>query len=111
MSFGKLERLNTRSKQTTPQARLVTVTATDGLFLPALWYESPTSTKRAAIWLHGMGSSGSFYPVDHTNALAAALLDHHISFLALNNRGGGMLQGLKFIDPNGERQRRLQGTT
>lgn len=58
-----------------------------------------------------MGSSGSFYPVTHTNELAKALLDKGIAFLALNNRGAGMLQGLRFIDDDGNKQKRLQGTT
>ena len=92
-------------------ARLVTVTATDGLMLPGLFFEPDKASKRAAIWLHGMGSSGSFYPVTHTNALARELTDSGIAFLALNNRGAGNLQGVKYLTDNGDKLKRIQGTT
>jgi pimeloyl-ACP methyl ester carboxylesterase len=63
------------------------------------------------VWLHGMGSSGIFYPVAHTNALAEAFVSRGVGFLGLQNRGGGMLQGVRYIDEAGEKQKRLQGTT
>ncbi len=94
-----------------PSARLVTVAATDGLMLPALFYEPKATTKRLAIWLHGMGSSGTFYPVTHTNALAQALTESGVAFLAPNNRGAGMLQGVKYLDDAGLKQKQIQGTT
>jgi pimeloyl-ACP methyl ester carboxylesterase len=94
-----------------PLARLVTVKATDRLLLPALFYEPARPTKRLIVWLHGMGSSGIFYSVDHTNALAGAITSTGTAFLGLQNRGGGMLQGLKYDDENGERQRLMQGTS
>jgi pimeloyl-ACP methyl ester carboxylesterase len=94
-----------------PLAELLTITATDGLLLPALYYQPLASTKRAVIWLHGMGSSGIFYATDHTNALAQAFVDTGTALIALQNRGGGMLQGVKYIDEAGEKQKRLQGTS
>jgi pimeloyl-ACP methyl ester carboxylesterase len=97
--------------QQLPMAQLVTVKASDGLLLPALFFEPNQKSKRLVIWLHGMGSSGIFYSVEHTNALADAFTHRHTAFLGLQNRGGGMLQSLKFYDDKGEKQRRLQGTT
>lgn len=105
-----------------PLARLITVPATDGLQNPALLFE-PTpgidpaphqpaaSAKRLVIWLHGMGSSGIFYSVAHTNALAAAIIATGAAFLGLQNRGGGMLQGVRYFDATGAKQKRLQGTS
>jgi len=99
------------TKFTEPTARLVTVTATDGLLLPALLFEPAQPTKRAVVWLHGMGSSGIFYSPDHTNALAAALTGAGIAFLGLQNRGGGLLQGVKYFDADGNKLKKTQGTT
>jgi pimeloyl-ACP methyl ester carboxylesterase len=94
-----------------PLAQLITVTATDGLMLPALYYQPEKPTKRLVIWLHGMGSTATFYAVNHTNALATTLTASGTAFLALNNRGAGMLQGVKYLDEDGEKQKRIQGTT
>jgi alpha-beta hydrolase superfamily lysophospholipase len=94
-----------------PLTRLIIVPATDGLQLPALFFEPAKPTKRLMIWLHGMGSSGVFYSVDHTNALAEAFTESGTAFLAMQNRGGGMLQGIRYYDENGDKQKRLQGTT
>ena len=99
---------NTPMPTTAPLTRLITVTADDGLLLPALFYEPEKPTNRLVIWLHGMGSSGIFYNPGHTNALAAAFTTSGTAFLGLQNRGGGMLQGVKFIDADGEKQKRLQ---
>ncbi|HUD11717.1 MAG TPA: alpha/beta hydrolase [Candidatus Saccharimonadia bacterium] len=99
------------SRINVPTAQLATVTASDGLMLPALWYEPAVASKRLMAWLHGMGSSGIFYSVEHTNALAEAFVSSGTAFLGLQNRGGGMLQGLKYYDQNGVSQRRLQGTS
>jgi pimeloyl-ACP methyl ester carboxylesterase len=94
-----------------PLAQLVTVTATDGLLLPALYFQPLAPTKRVVIWLHGMGSSGVIYSTDHTNAIAQALIDRGVAFLAMQNRGAGMLQRVKYFDEAGEKQKRLQGTS
>jgi predicted esterase len=95
----------------TPAARLTIVEATDGLQLPALHFAPGKPTKRAIIWLHGMGPGGIFYPVTFTNALAASFTERGIAMLGLQNRGGGMLQGIRYTDGTGEKQKRLQGTT
>jgi pimeloyl-ACP methyl ester carboxylesterase len=79
--------------------------------LPALFFEPPRPSTRLVIWLHGMGSSGIFYAPNHTNALAAAFTASGTAFLGLQNRGGGMLQGVKYLDDAGEKQKRVQGTT
>jgi pimeloyl-ACP methyl ester carboxylesterase len=94
-----------------PLAQLVTVTATDGLLLPALLFEPARPTARIVIWLHGMGTSGVIYSPDHTNAIASALTATGTAFLALQNRGAGILQGIKYFDEAGERQKRIQGTS
>lgn len=99
------------SQSQAPYARLITVPATDGLQLPALVFEPEAPTKRLVIWLHGMGSSGIFYKPAHTNALAAAFTATGTAFLGLQNRGGGMLQGIRYFDDTGAKQKRLQGTT
>lgn len=93
------------------KAELVTVTATDALQLPALLFEPEQTSRRMVIWLHGMGSSGIFYGVNRTDALAQALTERQTAFLGLQNRGGGMLQGIKYLDEAGELQRRVVGTT
>jgi pimeloyl-ACP methyl ester carboxylesterase len=98
------------AKNQHPLAQLLTITANDGLMLPALYYSAGPESP-LVIWLHGMGSTGSFYAVERTNALASALLAKSISFLALNNRGAHFLQGVKFLDKTGEYQKRLQGTS
>jgi pimeloyl-ACP methyl ester carboxylesterase len=99
------------ARPTSPLARLVTIPAADGLQLPALSFEPSTPTKRLMIWLHGMGPSGIFYNVDHTNALADAFTSSGTAFLGLQNRGGGMLQSIRYYDKSGAKQKRLQGTT
>lgn len=58
-----------------------------------------------------MGSNGILFTPDHTNALATAFTTSGTAFLGLQNRGGGMLQGIKYFDEAGERQKRIQGTT
>jgi pimeloyl-ACP methyl ester carboxylesterase len=66
---------------------LVPITSTDGLALPGLLYEPSHVTKKAAIWLHGMGDSGVFYNPHFINPLGQALTDKNTTFLAFNNRG------------------------
>jgi alpha-beta hydrolase superfamily lysophospholipase len=93
-----------------PTAQLVTITATDGLLLPALYYKSGRGAP-LVIWLHGMGPTGSFYAVDRINALATSLNSAGVAFLALNNRGAGMLQSIKYVDEAGDYQKVTQGTS
>lgn len=61
--------------------------STDKLKLPGLIYTPDKPTKRAAIWLHGMGDNGMFYNPSRINALGEALTDRGITFLSFNNRG------------------------
>lgn len=66
----------------------------DNLLLPGLLFEPGRKSKRAAIYLHGMGSS-IFYTVNYTNALAASILGRGIAFLPFNNRGAHLIQHVK----------------
>ena len=51
----------------------VSLLSSDKLKLPGLLYEPDKPTKKAAIWLHGMGDSGVFYNPERINALGKAL--------------------------------------
>jgi alpha-beta hydrolase superfamily lysophospholipase len=66
---------------------LVQLLSTDKLKLPGLMYEPDKPTKKAAIWLHGMGDNGMFYNPKRINALGKAITDQGIAFLSFNNRG------------------------
>src|SRR4051794_17176415 len=68
---------------------------TDQIWLPGLLYEPKTPTKKAFIWLHGMGDSAVFYSPARINALAQALTDKGIAFFAFNNRGAHNQKSLK----------------
>jgi alpha-beta hydrolase superfamily lysophospholipase len=94
-----------------PLAQLLFVTATDGLLLPTLYYQPLAPTKRAVIYLHGMGPNGIFFKVRRTNALASAFIDSGTAFIGVQNRGGGMLQRYKYIDDANDEQSRTVGTT
>jgi pimeloyl-ACP methyl ester carboxylesterase len=94
-----------------PLASLITITATDGLLLPTLFYQPAKPNKRAVIWLHGMGSSGVIYSTVHTNALAQAFVDSGTAFIAMQNRGAGMLQGVKLINDMNEKEKHIKGTS
>ncbi len=61
--------------------------STDKLKLPGLLYTTDRPTKKAAIWLHGMGDNGMFYNPTRINALGQALTDKGIALLSFNNRG------------------------
>jgi pimeloyl-ACP methyl ester carboxylesterase len=74
----------------------------DGLTLPGLFYESPNS-KKAAIYLHGNGSSSVFYSEDYT--LAEEMQKNGISYLLFNNRGAHIIKKLnKKVDGAIERK-------
>ena len=47
-----------------PKAELISITASDGLILPALYFAPEKSGAPLAVWLHGMGTTASFYAVD-----------------------------------------------
>ena len=63
----------------------------DGLTLPGLFFEAKDS-KKAAIYLHGNGSSSVFYSGDYT--LAEEMRQKGISYLLFNNRGAGLIKRL-----------------
>jgi pimeloyl-ACP methyl ester carboxylesterase len=67
--------------------QLVSIVSGDKLRLPGLLYTPPKQTKKAAIWLHGMGDNGIFYNPLRMNALGKSLNDNNVALLAFNNRG------------------------
>lgn len=86
-------------------------TTTDNLVLPGLLYTPKTQTKKAAIWLHGMGDSAVFYKPDLTNALGRALAEQGIALLAFNNRGAHNVKTIKSADDVTIEGDRFQGGT
>lgn len=88
---------------------LVQLLSTDKLKLPGLLYTPDKPTKKAAIWLHGMGDNGMFYNPKRINALGTALTNQGITFLSFNNRGAHNSKQLYRDDPNlPEAQREVQ---
>jgi pimeloyl-ACP methyl ester carboxylesterase len=67
---------------------------TDRLLLSALLFEPDSKTKKAAIYLHGNGSSSVFGSVLRTNTMAKELNAKNIAFLAFNNRGAEFVREL-----------------
>jgi len=78
-----------------PRARHLEIQATDGLLLPALFFEPVRRSREAAIFLHGNGDSSVFYSVARMNAFARALNAKGIAFLTFNNRGAHLSRRLK----------------
>lgn len=74
-----------------PLCRLVRFEATDGIDLTGLLYEPRRATRRAAIFLHGMG--GSFEP-RRSNIFGGELAAAGIAFFAFNNRGSYLVRRL-----------------
>lgn len=81
--------------------------STDKLKLPGLIYTPDKPTKRAAIWLHGMGDNGMFYNPSRINALGEALTDRGITFLSFNNRGA---HDKKILSIDGSDEQYIGGT-
>jgi len=77
---------------------LASFLTTDNLTLPALLYQPDKTTKRAAIWLHGMGDNGIFYRPERINALGKALTKQGIALLGFNNRGAHHAKRLSIAD-------------
>jgi pimeloyl-ACP methyl ester carboxylesterase len=69
--------------------------SSDKLQLPGLLYRPKAATKKAAVWLHGMGDNGIFYNPARINALGTSLTDKGIALLAFNNRGAHNSKNLK----------------
>lgn len=90
----------------------VSFLTTDSLKLPGLLYQPNQKTKRAAVWLHGMGDNGSFYNPERINALGETLSEKGIAFLAFNNRGAHNSKSLRKVDETlPEEDRRYPGGT
>ncbi len=80
------------------QLEFISLESSDRLQLPGLLYSPDRQTKKAAIWLHGMGDSGVFYNPELVNALGEALAANDIALLAFNNRGAHGCKRLKILD-------------
>lgn len=92
--------------------QFVSITSSDKLLLPGLVYTPEQSTKQAAIWLHGMGDTGTFYSPPRINALGNSFTSKNIALLAFNNRGAHNAKTLRIDDESlPEDQRHYQGGT
>ncbi len=74
-------------------SKLIQIKTEDGLTLPGILYEASKS-KKAAIFLHGNGSSSVFYHDDQRPELADKLVIKGISLLLFNNRGAHYIKKL-----------------
>jgi pimeloyl-ACP methyl ester carboxylesterase len=91
---------------------LVSFETTDGIGLPGLLFRPDKDTKKAVVWLHGMGDNAVFYKPDAINALARALTGKGIALLAFHNRGAHGKKSLKYADEAlPEEDRRYPGGT
>lgn len=87
---------------------VVQIKTTDGLTLPGLLYEAHDS-KKAAIFLHGNGSSSVFYSDDLKEEQTKALNSIGISYFLFNNRGAHLIKKLNVERKNGEMERKRFG--
>ncbi|HEX5743849.1 MAG TPA: alpha/beta fold hydrolase [Candidatus Saccharimonadales bacterium] len=91
---------------------LVSFETADGIGLPGLLFRPDKDTKKAAVWLHGMGDNAVFYNPGFINAIGRALTDKGMAFLAFHNRGAHSKKSLKYADETlPEEDRRYQGGT
>lgn len=67
----------------------------DNLKLPALLYTPERKTKKIALFLHGNGSSGTFYSPTRITTFAHHLNNEGIAFFPFNNRGAHYIMSLK----------------
>ena len=72
-----------------PFARLVRFSTRDDLVLAGLLFEPKRKSKRAAIFLHGMGGS---FESRRTNILADAFTKRGVAWFAFNNRGSYIMR-------------------
>jgi pimeloyl-ACP methyl ester carboxylesterase len=68
----------------TPQ--FIQFKTSDGLVLPGLYYKTDKA-KKIVIFVHGLGSSSTFYNNERDITVAGELAKHDVSFLSFNNRG------------------------
>ena len=80
----------TAADRAEPACRLVRYDAAGGVSLAGVLYEPKRSSKRALIWLHGMG--GSVFESRRTNLLAEVFVGKGIAFFPFNNRGSGIVR-------------------
>jgi len=80
----------TAADRAEPACRLVRFEAAGGVALAGLLYEPKRLSKRAVIWLHGMG--GSVFESRRTNLLAEVFVGNGIAFFPFNNRGSGIVR-------------------
>jgi len=80
----------TAADRAEPVCRLVRFEADGGVALAGLLYEPERVSKRAVIWLHGMG--GSVFESRRTNLLAEVFVGKGIAFFPFNNRGSGIVR-------------------
>lgn len=91
---------------------LVSVLSSDGIGLPGLLFRPDKDTRKAVVWLHGMGDNAVFYNPRFTNAIGEALADKGIALLAFHNRGAHSRKSLKYADETlPEEDRRYRGGT
>lgn len=89
------------------QPKLVQIKTEDGLTLPGILYEAAGSRK-AAIQLHGNGSSSVFYYDDLGRERGELLNKKGISLLLFNNRGAHYIKKLD-VEKNGREYRKRFG--
>jgi pimeloyl-ACP methyl ester carboxylesterase len=87
-------------------AEFMQLATPDGLWLPGLFFEADNS-KKAAIYLHGNGSSSVFYGSEYT--LPKTLKEKGISLLMFNNRGAHIIKKLT-VKTGALEERKLYGT-
>ncbi|MDA2922387.1 DUF1749 domain-containing protein, partial [Patescibacteria group bacterium AH-259-L07] len=87
---------------------LVQIRTIDELMLPGLLYRAKNSSK-AAIHLHGNGSSSVFYHNGQRDIMARALNNKGISLLLFNNRGAHYIKKLYGITGKRKKKSRRFG--
>lgn len=80
----------TAADRAEPACRLIRFEAAGGVALAGLLYEPGRISKRAVIWLHGMGAS--VFESRRTNLLAEVFVGRGIAFFPFNNRGSGIVR-------------------
>lgn len=70
---------------------------TDNLTIPGLLYEPKNNTNKAALYLHGNGSSSIIYSTEKMNYLGENLTQKNIAFFPFNNRGANLIKPLEKI--------------
>lgn len=87
---------------------IVQIKTEDGLTLPGIFYDASNS-KKAAIFLHGNGSSSVFYSDDLKEEQANALKGKGIAYLLFNNRGAHLIKKLNIDNKDGTPERKRFG--